>query len=91
MSASLSKDIPNSKTNSLLKICLDKKVPFASYQMLGDSHITTLIQTSGLPRRIEYSKDLTEASGFVMAPFDANGFGRLCVAITAKHIGNVGS
>ncbi len=72
MSASLSKDIPNSKTNSLLKICLDKKVPFASYQMLGDSHITTLIQTSGLPRRIEYSKDLTEASGFVMAPFDVN-------------------
>jgi len=40
--------------------------------MLGDSHITTLIQTSGLPRRLAHSKELTEASGFVMAPFEAN-------------------
>ncbi len=59
-------------SNRLLRVCLAKRIPFVSYQMPGESESTTMLQYLGVPRQISSTNDLTNASGFVIAPFDKN-------------------
>ena len=73
MIASENPEIQNIKfCNKLLLVCLAKDIPFVSYQLPGETVVTTLIQTHGSPRRLLSSNELTGAKGFVIAPFDSN-------------------
>ncbi len=73
MTASKNSEIQNIKLNNrLLNVCLDKDIPFVSYQKPGESEVTTLIQYLGNPQKLERAGDLTNAKGFVIAPFVAN-------------------
>ena len=58
--------------NKLLRACLENGVPFASYQMPGESQVSTQVQFNGKPRIQQSAGDLTNARGFVIAPFDKN-------------------
>lgn len=53
--------------NKLQHICLEKRIPFVSYRMPGETEITTLVQYSAEPRQL--SANLDSATGFVVAPF----------------------
>ena len=75
--------------NKLLQVCLEKDIPCVAYQMPGESTITTLIQYKGAPRRLMSSNDLTEAKGFVIAPFDPNeSFPSILLEPDYIHTGN---
>ena len=66
-------EIQNIKfSNKLLQVCLEKEIPFVSYQMPGESAITTLIQYKERPCKLMSPRSLTRARGFVIAPFDSN-------------------
>ena len=83
-------DIENIQfNNKLLTVCLEKGVPFASYQMPGESRVTTLVQYSGNPHVLESPKDLTNAKGFVISPFDENeSFPTIILKPDYIHAGN---
>ncbi len=73
MIASVNSEIQNIKLNNrLLNVCLEKRIPFASYQMPGESEVTTVLQHLGDPRKLGSANDLTNARGFVIAPFEEN-------------------
>ncbi len=83
-------DIENIQfNNKLLTVCLEMGVPFASYQMPGESRVTTLVQYSGNPHVLESPKDLTNAKGFVISPFDENvAFPTIILKPDYIHAGN---
>ena len=83
-------EIQNIKLNNrLLRVCLDKGIPFASYQMPGESEATTLLQHNGVPCKLNSAGDLTNARGFVIAPFDENeSFPAILLAPDYIHTGN---
>jgi len=83
-------DIENLQfNNKLLTVCLEQGVPFASYQMPGESQVTTLVQYSGNPHVLESPKDLTNAKGFVISPFDENeSFPTIILKPDYIHAGN---
>ena len=75
--------------NRLLRVCLDKGIPFASYQMPGEPEVTTLLQHNGEPCKLRSAADLTYAKGFVIAPFDENeSFPAILLAPDYIHTGN---
>ena len=90
MIASDNMEIQNIKfCNKLLQVCLEKDIPCVSYQMPGESAITTFIQYKGTPRRLMSSKCLTRAKGFVIAPFDSDeSFPSILLEPDFIHTGN---
>lgn len=77
--------------NKLLRVCLERGVPFASYQMPGESQVSTLVQYRGTPHKLESDNDLTNARGFVIAPFDENeSFPTIILEPDYIHTGNHG-
>lgn len=70
MNSSDSFDIQDVKvSNKLLQVCLERRIPFVSFQMPGEQAATTLVQHSGVPRKLKSILDLNSAKGFVVAPF----------------------
>jgi isochorismate synthase len=61
---------PKINNNKLLRVCLERDIPFVSYQMPAESEVTTLIQHLAYPRQLISVKDITDTHGFVVAPFD---------------------
>jgi isochorismate synthase len=55
--------------NKLLHVCLERRIPFVSYQKPGEADITTLVQHTAAPRKLNSILDLDAATGFVVAPF----------------------
>lgn len=55
--------------NKLLHVCLERRIPFVSYQKPGETGITTLVQHTAAPRKLKSILDLDAAAGFVVAPF----------------------
>ena len=90
MIASDNSETENIRTNNkLLRVCLEKGIPFASYQMPGESEVTTLVQHKGCPRKFNPSSDLTNSKGFVVAPFEQNdSFPALLLEPDYIHSGN---
>lgn len=56
----------------LIELCLDKNIPFASYRQPG-GEIVTVIQTGGEVEPLVEGVELSEQSGFVIAPFLGGG------------------
>lgn len=56
----------------LIELCLDKNIPFASYRQPGGD-IVTVIQTEGDVEPLVEGVELSEQSGFVIAPFLGGG------------------
>ncbi|MEI7502867.1 MAG: isochorismate synthase [Paludibacter sp.] len=55
--------------SQLQTVCLKQNIPFASYRLPLQSKITTLVQHSSMPERIDSLQNLNTKSGFVVAPF----------------------
>ncbi len=91
MIASEPSEIENIKINNrLVRVCLEKEIPFVSYQMPGESEVTTLIQHLSAPRILESSNELTISNGFVIAPFDKNdSFPTILLQPDYTHKGNL--
>lgn len=70
MISSDTSDIQNTRgRDRLLQVCLERKIPFASYRMPNESNVVSLLQYTSAPRPIGYSRDLACSKGFVIAPF----------------------
>jgi len=62
----------NSSYQSLIdlqKNCLAQRIPFVSYRLPLQKEITTLIQHSSMPEKLDSSFNPDTTSGFVIAPF----------------------
>lgn len=67
--------IDNSSYQSLKdlhKVCLSQHIPFASYRMPFQSEITSLVQYTSFPKKIDTHQDLNKKSGFIVSPFFEN-------------------
>ena len=91
MIASDNIEIQNIKiSNKLLRVCLERGVPFVSYKMPGEAEETTLLQYLGVPKRLGSPNDLTNARGFVIAPFEENeSFHTILLEPDYIHTGNL--
>ncbi len=58
--------------NKLLHVCLERRIPFVSYQLPETSEVFTLVQHSVAPRKLKSSVEITGATGFVVAPFEGS-------------------
>jgi len=77
-------------SNKLLRVCLERNIPFASFQQPGESDITTLIQHQAAPRELNSYHDITSAKGFVVAPFNGDeSFPPLLLEPDFVHRGNL--
>lgn len=73
MNSSDSFDIQDIKVrDKLLHVCLERCIPFVSFQMPGELASTTLLQHSSVPRKLKSILDLNSAKGFVIAPFNGD-------------------
>lgn len=62
---------------SLIKlqtVCLERNIPFASYRLPLQQHITTLVQSKSFPEKLDSLRHIDQKSGFVIAPFEESVF-----------------
>jgi len=67
MTNSDNKSYPSLK--KLIRVCLEKNIPFASYRLPRQPVIITLVQYQSDPEKIDLMDHPEKKSGFVMAPF----------------------
>lgn len=55
--------------SNLQTVCLKQNIPFASYRLPLQSEISTFVQHSSTPEKLDSLQNVDQKSGFIVAPF----------------------